>query len=44
MTGWSFTQSSNVTGCQVLCQVKSPAGTVLAGVPTFAPNVKRCVN
>ena len=34
-------QSSSVTGCQVLCHVKSPTGTGDAGVPMFAPKVKR---
>ena len=33
--------SSVVTGCQVLCQVKPPVGTSLAGVPMLAPKVNR---
>ena len=34
-------QSSIVTGCQVLCHLKSPTGTGDASVPMFDPNVNR---
>src|SRR5579872_4114700 len=34
-------QSSIVTGCQVLCQVKEPTGTGEADVPMLEPNVNR---
>src|SRR4249920_1685358 len=37
-------QSSSVTGCHVLCHLKSPTGMEDAGVPMLAPNVKRRSN
>ena len=39
--GRSVRQSRVTTGCQVGRHVNSPVGTSQAGVPTFAPNVKR---
>src|SRR5262245_2738187 len=37
-------QSSSVTGCHVFRHLKSPTGMGEAGVPMFAPNVKRRSN